>query len=96
MPDKVRIGLISTSWWAAGHHLPNLKSHPRAEVAAICGRNQERAEEMAGKYDIPSVYIDYRDMIEKAGLDAVLVAAPDDMHFAMTMAEVRAIKLWGF
>jgi predicted dehydrogenase len=90
MPDTVRVGLISTSWWADAHHLPSLKSHPRAEVAAICGRNRDRADEMAAKYGIPAVYTDYREMIEKAGLDAVLVAAPDDQHFAMTMAALEA------
>jgi predicted dehydrogenase len=49
MPDQVRIGVIGTSWYADLMHLPNLKSHPGAQLAAICGRNQARAQEMAAK-----------------------------------------------
>jgi predicted dehydrogenase len=66
-------------------HLPNLKSHPQAEIAAICGRNRDRAEEMAQKYEIPLVYTDYREMIEKSDLHAVEVITPDDLHYTMTM-----------
>ena len=55
MSDRVRVGVIGTSWFADLMHLPNLKSHPQAEMVAICGRNRDRAEEMANKYEIPSV-----------------------------------------
>jgi len=53
MSQHIRVGVVSTSWWADTMHLPALKSHPQAELIAICGRNQERATEMAQKYDIP-------------------------------------------
>ena len=71
MTGKVRIGVIGTSWYADLAHLPRVKSHPRAELAAICGRNRARAEEMSAKYGIPLAFTDYRNMIEKAGLDAI-------------------------
>jgi predicted dehydrogenase len=71
-------------------HLPRVKSHPRAELAAVCGRSGERAQEMAAKYEIPLIFTDYREMIEKAGLDAVIVATPDDLHYPMTMDALDA------
>lgn len=86
MIERVRVGMIGTSWWADGQLLPNLKSHPQADVAAICGRSRERAEVLAKKYDIARVYTDYREMIKLAELDAVVIAAPDDLHYPMTMA----------
>src|SRR5919202_970105 len=70
--DKLRVGMIGTSGWADGRLLPNLSSHPCADVAAICGRSRERAESLAKKYGIARVYSDYRQMIEKAALDAGL------------------------
>ncbi len=85
MPDKVRIGVIGTSWLEDQHHLPILKSHPQAEVTAICGRNPERANALAAKHGVPAVFADYRAMLEKAHLDAVVVASPDDLHYPMTM-----------
>jgi predicted dehydrogenase len=90
MADRVRVGVIGTSWFADLMHLPNLKSHPQAEIAAICGRNRERAGEMARKYGIPAVYTDYREMIETGDLHAVEVITPDDLHYPMTMAALDA------
>ncbi|HUT18304.1 MAG TPA: Gfo/Idh/MocA family oxidoreductase, partial [Anaerolineae bacterium] len=88
--SNVRVGVIGTSWYADIAHLPRVKSHPRAELAAICGRNRARAEEMADKYGIPLVYTDYREMIEVGDLDAVIVSTPDDLHYPMTMAALDA------
>ncbi len=85
MTEQVRVGVIGTSWWADAVHLPGPASHPGATTAAICGRNRSRAEEMAQKYDIPTVYTDYREMIEKGDLRAVVIATPDDLHYPMTM-----------
>jgi len=90
MGEQVRVGVIGTSWWADMMHLPSLKSHPRAEIAAICGRNRDRAEEMAKKYGIPLVFTDYREMIEKGNLQALVIAAPDDLHYPMTMDALDA------
>ncbi|MBT4498839.1 MAG: Gfo/Idh/MocA family oxidoreductase [Gemmatimonadetes bacterium] len=90
MPEHVRVGVIGTSWWADMMHLPSLASHPGAELVAICGRNRERAEEMADKYEITEVFADYQEMIEKGNLQAVVVSAPDDLHYPMTMAALDA------
>lgn len=90
MSPKVRVGLVSTSWWAEQMFLPSLQSHPQAEIAAICGRDQERARALAAKYGIAATYAGYRQMFEQAGLDAVVVAVPDDLHYAVTMAALDA------
>ncbi|HUX87401.1 MAG TPA: Gfo/Idh/MocA family oxidoreductase, partial [Chloroflexota bacterium] len=86
----VRVGVVGTSEHTDRVHLANLQSHPRAEIVAICGRNQERAGARALKYEIPRVFAHYEDMIEHAGLDAVVVAAPDDLHFPIAMAALDA------
>ncbi len=90
MSSKVKVGLVSTSWWADMFHLPTLKSHPQAELVSICGRNLERAQEMAEKYAVSRVFADYEEMISHSDLDAVVIASPDDQHFPMTMAALEA------
>ncbi len=90
MTESIRIGVIGTSWWADFGHLPFLTSDDRAKVVAICGRNRERAQELATKYSIPNVYTDYREMIAKGDLQAVAILTPDDEHFAMTMVAIEA------
>jgi predicted dehydrogenase len=90
MAGDVRVGVVGTSWWADLIHLPNLHGYPRATLAAICGRNRERADEMARKYHIPQVFTDYREMCEQGGLDAVVVSVPDDLHYPIVMAALDA------
>lgn len=90
MVEQVRLGIVGTSWWADMALLPALSAHPRAEVVALCGRTRERAEEMAGKYGVPTVFTDYHEMYERAGLDAAVVASPDDLHYAVTMDALDA------
>ncbi len=84
MDKKVRFGMIGTSYWSEVH-IQVLKKHPGADLSALCARNQVRTAEIAQKYAIPHIYSDYRQMIEQAGLDAIVVCSPDDLHYAMTM-----------
>ena len=90
MSEIIRVGVINTSWWADMMYLPALQSHPLAETVAICGRNRQRAEEMAAKYHIPRVFVDFQEMIKHGGLDAVIVAPPDEFHYEMTLAALEA------
>jgi predicted dehydrogenase len=90
MAEPVRLGIVGTSWYADLTLLPALSAHPRAALVALCGRNRERAEEMAGKYGVPAVFADYRELYARAGLDAVVVASPDDLHCAMTLDALDA------
>jgi predicted dehydrogenase len=57
---------------------------------AICGRNAARAEELAAKFEIPRAYSDYRAMLDAGGLDAVIIAVPDEMHYPIAMAALDA------
>jgi len=90
MVEKLRVGVIGASWYSDLRHLPALKSHPHAETVAICDVLQDRAKEMAKKYDIPFVSTDYREVIEKGDLDALFVVTPDDTHHAITMTALDA------
>ena len=54
MEDMVRIGMVGTSGYAE-RLLDTLISHYQAQVAAICGRNQERASDLACKFGSPKI-----------------------------------------
>lgn len=88
MTSKVRVGVIGTSPFAESMHLGPLASHPQAEIAAICGRNRARAEEVARRFSIPNVFTDAHDLIRSA-VDAVVIVTPDDLHYPLAMAALR-------
>jgi predicted dehydrogenase len=85
MARTVKVGVIGTSWWTDLMYLPSFQSHSGAEVVAICGRDEARAKEIAAKFGIPQVFANHRDLIARAGVEAVVISVPDDLHYAMTM-----------
>jgi predicted dehydrogenase len=90
MSKQAAIGVIGTSWWTEMMFLSVLQNYERANLLAICGRNQERANELAQKYGISEVYSDYRDMFAKSKLDGVIIASTDETHYEMAMAAFDA------
>lgn len=85
MATPVRIGIIGTSYWVDGFHLPVLQNHRNALVTSICGRDQARTEELARKFGVSKAFTDYRRMLDE-DLDAVIICTPEDQHYPMTMA----------
>jgi predicted dehydrogenase len=90
MSNKIRVGVVGTSWYSDNMHLPILKGHAKADLVAVCGRRRERAQEMADKYDIPQVFTSYEEMIQESGIEALVVATPDDLHYPITMMGLDA------
>ena len=90
MSDKIRVGIVGTSWWADAMHVPAVHHHPDAEIVAICGRNEENAREIASRWSIPAVFTDWMGMINNAELDAIIVSTPNDTHYSISMMAIDA------
>ena len=90
MSERVRVGVVSTSWWADAMYLPALDAHPGADVVAVCGRNRERAEAFAGRWGIPQVYTDAGSLIGSGEIDALVVASGHESHYPITMEALQA------
>jgi predicted dehydrogenase len=45
---------------------------------------------LARKFSIPHTFTDYRALMQSGLVDAVVIATPDDLHHAMTLAAVEA------
>ena len=82
---EVCVGIVGTSWWADAMYLPALTNHPHANVVAACGRNAERAQQFADRWQIPHVYTDYNKIIERGQLDALIVASGNESHYPITL-----------
>jgi predicted dehydrogenase len=90
MNNPVSVGVVGTSWWADSMYLPALIDHPLGHVAAICGRDPDNARQIAGRWNIPHVYTDYRRMIESGRLQALIVASRNDSHYPIAMRALQA------
>lgn len=74
----IRIGLIGTGMIAQVMHLPHLSEMPELfEVAALCDLSPGTAKAVAARYGIEQTFSDYRAMLDRADLDAVMVLTQD-------------------
>ena len=90
MSDKVRIGVVGTSWWADAMYLPALVNHPLADVRGVVGgARPEHTREFAARWGVPGAYDTLDDLFTAEPLDALLVLTPNANHFASTMAGLR-------
>jgi len=77
---KLRFGVIGTGAFAEACHVPGLLSHPRAAVAAICGRTPKRARALADRFGIPEVCADPRELCARNDLDGITICTPNAAH----------------
>ena len=90
--DRVRLGVIGTAnrgMQLIGAFLEN----PDAEVAALCDIRQSTLEkagqQLGGK---PVLLSDFRKLLDRKDIDAIVVATPDHWHALQTIAACRAGK----
>jgi len=78
---KLRVGIVGAGNIAKTAHLPTYAKHPDlVEIVAICNTSPDKARELAEKFDIPYVFDNHKEMLEKCSLDAVSVCVPNKFH----------------
>jgi predicted dehydrogenase len=82
---KVRIGLIGCGGNMRNAHVPRLQKDGAVQVACVAEPAGEAVKLMYEKlgYEVPA-YTDWRRMIAKETLDAVLISTPHNQHFQQT------------
>ncbi len=87
MAGKIRVGFIGAGGISPGHW-ERLHATGKAEVVALNDPSEESLrrfyERCPGSDKLPT-YSDYRDMIKKETLDAVVVQSPHECHIDQTM-----------
>lgn len=89
--DLIRVAVIGTGFGAAVH-IPALRSLPEVEVVTVCSRRPERAKAAAAAHGIPNHSVDFREVVNDPGVDAVVVAVPPYLHHSVCLAALEAHK----
>ena len=87
----VRVGMIG-----AGHisdyHLGGLAVVEGVEVVAIASGSEARAARQAARWHVPSWTSDWRRVLERSDVDAVVITTPDQTHLEIATAAAAAGK----
>ena len=84
--DKIRVGIIGLGWWAIERHVPEFRKTGRADIVAVSRRNPERLAMAKEAVGVEYAFTDWREMLDKTKLDAVVVSTPHDHHREPTIA----------
>jgi predicted dehydrogenase len=88
--DRIAMALIGCGGMGR-MDLADFQKNPDVEIRAVCDVDRPRAEharELAGGK--PDVYGDYRRVLERKDIDAVIVATPDHWHPLITIHACEA------
>jgi predicted dehydrogenase len=92
MTGDVRLALIGCGRIAQVAHLPALEKAQGVELVAVSDPSDEVAQAVARRYGVPSAYVDRANVFADPSIEAVIVAAPDRFHYAITAEALRAGK----
>lgn len=99
--DRINLGAIGCGRMGRGNmnQLINVGRNLNARFVAVCdvdGNRQRDAvsfvEERSGRSDPVSEYGDYRELLARDDIDAVLISTPDHSHGMIALAAIRAGK----
>ncbi len=81
---RVKVGIIG-SQFQADIHATSLQIMPdEAEVVGVASPTPGNAAAFANKFNIPRVFTDYREMLQKKDIELVTIAATNALHAQMT------------
>jgi predicted dehydrogenase len=84
----MRIGIIGAGGAARGIHLPGFRMCPDVEIAVLCEPDQNAAQATG----ITESCADYREVLRRRDIDAVVVATPNFLHREIVLAALSAGK----
>ena len=79
--------------WCGGIRAETLASHPLVKELHLAEVREDRLEEMEAKTRPTTATTDYRQLLERKGIDAVYISAtPENLHFPMAKEFLQAGK----
>jgi predicted dehydrogenase len=88
----IRVGIIGTGQ-IGKYHLENYtKNVEGVEVVAVCDIREDEAQRVAEKYQIPKVYVKFRELLEREDIQAVDVCLHNNLHRPVTELALAAGK----
>ncbi len=91
--NRITMGCIGTGGQGTSD-MKGFKGKSDCEIVAVCDVDADHAKKAAATagLDAKSCYGDFRELLARTDIDAVLVATPDHWHVLASIAAVRAGK----
>jgi predicted dehydrogenase len=89
--EPVRWGLLSTAQINRAL-IPGLQASPVTQLLGVASRDEGRAQQYAGQWNIPRAYGSYEAMLDDPEIEAVYISLPNALHVEWSERALRAGK----
>jgi predicted dehydrogenase len=89
---SLRIGIIGIGGAAKGIHIPGFRLCPDVEIAAVCDTDSKAADAGGEAGSAAQVLTDYRALLSRDDIHAVVNATPNHLHHQITLQALAARK----
>jgi len=90
--ERISLGIIGCNGMGRGN-LSNCARYPDVVVTAVCDVWKERCDAVVGQFPATAKgHRDYRELLERKDVDAVIIASPPHWHALMAVAAAEAGK----
>ncbi|MCG6914976.1 Gfo/Idh/MocA family oxidoreductase [bacterium BMS3Abin03] len=92
MTENVKIAVIGLGGVAQLVHLPNLLKINNVNIRSVAEVKPSRLNTIADKFNIPERFKDYKELLKKSEVDAVIISTPTSLHKEITIDCLNAGK----
>lgn len=89
---KVRVGIIGAGNIAQNAHIPSYLKQSDVELVAVCDLKEERAKQVADKYNLKYATANINDLVARDDIDAISVCTWNNAHAEAVIAAAKAGK----
>jgi predicted dehydrogenase len=86
----LKIAIVGCGKIADGHVEEIQKMPQRAQVVAVCDREELMAEQLSVRYGVPRFYGHFQDLLDKERPDVVHITTPPSSHLALSKLAIDA------
>src|SRR5262245_29520307 len=90
--SPIRIGIVGAGATTRRRHIPNLKAQVGVELVSVCNRSRDSAEKVGKEFGIPRICQHWKELVESADIDAVVIGTWPYLHCPVTLAALAAGK----
>lgn len=88
----LRIGIVGLGGICRERHMPGLRKIEGVEIVAVANRSLESSRKAAAEFGIPDAHGDWRKLVARDDIDAVVIGTWPYLHHPVSMAALDAGK----
>ena len=86
--EPLRVGVVGLGY-AGDRHLNAFTRLPNVEAVALAGLEEDRLQQLGGRYGVPNLYRSWEDLLARDDLDVVSIGAPNHLHAPIAIAALE-------